>query len=167
MNKWIEAMQELAFEMLGSPTTQFQRVGMIACAIFAMITAMGIMVMVTHLMPRDFWRNIGCIIVTSLVVLATGVAARFYLLDYVPDSFDLLVMVGLMIATGVFIAAPLMMGLLRTDYGKAITCLSGAAVMTILMIIMAHYIVPAVETGQGSLTDIGSRREMSEQEVNR
>ena len=167
MEKWIEAMQELAFEMLGTPHSQIQRIGMIACGIFAVVTAMGIMVMATHLANRDLWRNIGAIIVTLIVMLATGVAARFYLLDYVPDAFDLLVMVGLMIATGVFIAAPLTMLLLRTGYGKAVTCLTGTAVMAILMILMAHYIVRALEAGSGSVRSIGTRRESHDRAVNR
>jgi hypothetical protein len=167
MDKWIAAMQELAFEMLGTPDTQFQRIGMIACGIFAVITAMGIMVMVTHLANRDLWRNIGAIIVTLIVMLATGVAARFYLLDRVPDAFALLVMVGLMIATGVLIAVPLTMLLLRTGYGKAMTCLTGAAVITILMIIMAHYIVRALEVGKGEFKSIGTRRESHDRAVDR
>ena len=167
MDQWIEAMQELALEMLGTPNTQFQRIGMIACGIFALTTGMGIMVMVTQLANRDPWRNVGALLVTVMVALATGVAARVYLLDYVPDAFDLLIMVGLMIATGVFIAAPLTMLFLRTGYGKAITCLTGMAVITILMIIAAHYIVHALEAGTSSFRSIGTRRETHDQAVNR
>ena len=168
MNIWIRELTEITHFLLGQPKSQVEFGVLFILAIAGLLLAMYMVGSATRIPNLGTLRRALALVVGVGCLMCVWVAVQTHVLPHVEVPWArLAVEIGIPVVAMLLIVVPVQQVILRSSYASTLITFVVSIALTALILVLAHFAMGAIETGQRDSGVIKRRTESVDSLIDR